>query len=66
MFGGLIASIGGMFATMKMSPTTVVDKLKTGEEVLRTENSPIRLGTYGLTMAGLGLSASPLFAMLSY
>jgi len=32
---------------------------------LKTTNSPFRVGLYGMAMAGLGLSASPLFAMVS-
>lgn len=31
----------------------------------KTVNSPFRLGLFGMGIAGLGLSASPLFAMYS-
>lgn len=61
--GGLVMTIGGIIATMKMSPMEYSESIK-GETYLKTKNSPGRLFSYGLAMSGLGLSSSTLFSAL--
>ena len=62
MIGGVVAMFGGFLGANWMKPRNVID-YENGAPILRTENSPLRLALYGLGTFGLGLTASPLFAM---
>jgi FtsH-binding integral membrane protein len=54
MFAGLIGA-----SVMKPLPA---NETYNGHTIYKTQNSPLRLGLYGMGVAGLGLSASPLLA----
>jgi FtsH-binding integral membrane protein len=62
--GGIAGTLIGFIGCNFMSPNLVSYREK-GELIHKTTNSPLRLGLFGLGVTGLGLSASPLFAMYS-
>ena len=55
-------TLGGLIGASYMKPTNVVENVN-GVEILKTVNSPLRIGLYSMGILGLGLGASPLFMM---
>lgn len=60
-FGGIVAMLVGLIGASRMAPIPA-DELYNGVPILKTVNPPARLALYSLGLAGLGLSAAPLFA----
>ena len=65
LIGGVIAMLVGLVSTsyMKAKPVT---EYQAGVPIHRTENSPLRLGLYAMGTIGLGLTASPAFAIIPF
>jgi FtsH-binding integral membrane protein len=64
-FGGLIAMLGGFLGAGRMTPYPA-NETYNGIPILKTANTPARLALFGLGLAGLGLSAAPIFAHAMY
>ena len=60
-FGGIVSMLVGLIGASRMNAVPVEDHYN-GVPILKTENGPARLALYGLGLAGLGLSAAPMFA----
>lgn len=59
--GGIVSMLVGLLGAGKMAPIPA-NETYNGIPILKTANSPARLALYGLGLAGLGLSAAPLFS----
>jgi FtsH-binding integral membrane protein len=59
---GAIMTIGGFIGANYIKPINVVEN-KNGVEIFKTVNTSGRLALYGMGVAGLGLSAAPLFML---
>lgn len=62
--GGFVMALGGIIGTSSMAPQQYSEEIN-GQTHLKSTNTPLRVGLYGLGMAGLGLSSSVLFGALN-
>jgi len=62
MFGGMLAGLGGIIG-FNFTKAKQITEYKENVPYLKTINSPLRIGLYSLGMGGIGVSATPLFAM---
>jgi FtsH-binding integral membrane protein len=59
---GIVAMLGGLIGASYMQPVHMTEYVN-GVPIYKTQNTPLRLGLFGLGVMGLGLTGAPLFAM---